>query len=307
MSIQCIVTPVDFSDAARQAAVAACRLAERWGATLLLVHVDELPDMMTIASEPVYAPRSAWTRLETHHAASVEQRLQALEKELCPVGIELRHDYLHAALAEGIADYAAANGASLIILGSRGDVPFTGGNLGDIVDEAPCPVLVIPEVPPDVSRPPHVLQGRHTLIYVEPTGDAETVARAASSLTHQDGQLTFVHVWPQPPLHAVERGVMGHPQSHFVEGLEQTRAALTRELRELASTVELPQTRRDAILDTGEPAVRVPALAREHNCDLVVVPMHRDRSIADEVAGAVPARLLGELRVPILFVPTAPR
>lgn len=75
---------------------------------------------------------------------------QALEKaiaEACPAGesVEIRSHVLEQSPAQALI--AAAEGADLLVVGSRGHGGFTGMLLGSVsqhcVNHAPCPVLVV--------------------------------------------------------------------------------------------------------------------------------------------------------------------
>jgi nucleotide-binding universal stress UspA family protein len=78
-----------------------------------------------------------------------ELTLDAVEQRLTPLGLKVERVIAHDRAANAIVEEAHDWKASLVILGSRGHSPLTTAVLGstsaEVVDHAPCPVLVARE------------------------------------------------------------------------------------------------------------------------------------------------------------------
>jgi nucleotide-binding universal stress UspA family protein len=133
-----IIVGVDGSDPNRLVVEAAARLAASNGATLLLVHADEiLPGRMAPIHE---APAEVTDILQSAEAAAKE--LGANVGGLITASVGLKGP------AGALDEAAVENNADLIVVGTRGRGPWTGTVLGSVsqrlLHNPPCPVLVIP-------------------------------------------------------------------------------------------------------------------------------------------------------------------
>jgi nucleotide-binding universal stress UspA family protein len=136
-----IIVGVDGSDPNRPVVEAAARLAASIGATLLLVHVEEVvPGRMAPHHE---APELATDVLR--EAEEVAQGLGANIGGLIDATAGLKGP------AGALDEAAVENKADLIVVGTRGRGPWAGTVLGSVsqrlLHNPPCPVLVIPNHP----------------------------------------------------------------------------------------------------------------------------------------------------------------
>ncbi len=143
-----IICGVDDSGGAREAATVTGALAERLRARLVLVTVTPPPDDASEAAE------------DSRELASKQRR--DAELLLAEVAVDLhlgaRVERL-VALGEPVdrlAAIAEAEGAHLIVTGSRGRGPLRSALLGSVSTalgaRAPCPVVIVPSRPPSVRR-----------------------------------------------------------------------------------------------------------------------------------------------------------
>jgi nucleotide-binding universal stress UspA family protein len=135
--IRSIGVAYDARDQSRHALAAARRLAEGLGARLVLLGAYDLP---TFAGP---ALSTSWDIDPAKRDAFV-QRLRDAAADIADVEVEIR--VLDGPAAAAIR--AAAGDVDLIVAGSRGYGPIRsvllGGVSRQLVDEAPCPVLVVP-------------------------------------------------------------------------------------------------------------------------------------------------------------------
>ena len=138
-----ILVPTDFSETADAALDCATTLAERFGASLRLVHVFDDPYAAAIYTPEVYAPMPPDIRERI--LTDVRRRLAEQLTGIAPV--EATSEVLEAAPAEAIVDDARAHGADLIVMGTHGRRGLSHMLLGSVAERvlrtAPCPVLVV--------------------------------------------------------------------------------------------------------------------------------------------------------------------
>jgi universal stress protein A len=144
IQIRTILAPTDFSPHADAALRYACGLAEKFGATLHLLHV--LNDVVPVGPDPMLAPVMPPEYYRESEQASHDAlktlldpswgRLCAVETTVCwgtPV--------------DSIIDHAKRRGIDLIVIATHGRTGLSHVLLGSvaerIVREAPCPVLTI--------------------------------------------------------------------------------------------------------------------------------------------------------------------
>lgn len=148
-----ILCAVDFSPDSRAALRWACRQAELTGAPLTLLHVVHDP----AASPGFYRhPEAEWLQPMTEVAEEMMAEFLAAEREANPDCKPL-HDAetrLVPGLPPGrIVEVAAAIGASLVVVGSRGRTGLPHILLGSVAERvaqtSPVPVVVVKTPEPD--------------------------------------------------------------------------------------------------------------------------------------------------------------
>ena len=144
--IRKILVPVDFSEPSRAALAYAADLAQRFGATIDLVHVWQAPTFFPTATLPevpnVEANIVDLVRKNAEEAtarALAEAKAQGLpvESAHCEPGVPAR----------GIVDLAKAGGYDLIVIGTHGRTGLSHAMMGSVAEKvvrlAPCPVLSV--------------------------------------------------------------------------------------------------------------------------------------------------------------------
>jgi nucleotide-binding universal stress UspA family protein len=134
-----LICGFDDSENARRAVRVAADLARRLEAHLILLHVSEV-------TTPPPGPAFAYAKLQEQALATGERLLQKLCEEE-----RLENAERQVALgtpASVLVDAAAAKGADLLVVGTRGRGALTAAVLGsvssDVASKAPCPVVVVP-------------------------------------------------------------------------------------------------------------------------------------------------------------------
>ena len=152
--IKRILVPLDFSANSDRALVYARGLAQRYGATLHLVHVCEVP-MIPAASSGRYA--IAYSDWSQRLGEETEQQLTRIAAGV--TGCRVTTEVLFGPAASAIVEAASTNDVDLIVMGTHGHRAalrvIMGAVAERVVRTAPCPVLTVRE-----RRPLEVKNGR---------------------------------------------------------------------------------------------------------------------------------------------------
>ncbi len=140
MQVGKVLVTTDFSDAANAAITVARELAERFGATLSVLHVHEPAPTIQDRLIPKGSTRHADARV---HA---EQRLADLASELGLEGVGL-HVVMETSPIEGILKHVEAEGVDVVVMAARGHTALerilVGSVTERVVRHAPCAVLTV--------------------------------------------------------------------------------------------------------------------------------------------------------------------
>lgn len=142
--IKRILVPIDFSTNSRRALDYAAGLAHKFDASLHLVHVCEVPSMIT-ASMDAYA--IAYTDWSQRLGEEAERELVKIAATL--KGLKVTTEVLFGHAAGAIVEAASTNKADLIVMGTHGHgavMHVMMGNVAErVVRTATCPVLTVRE------------------------------------------------------------------------------------------------------------------------------------------------------------------
>lgn len=141
-----IIAAIDFSETSDEALRVACELAAAHDSDLHLLHV--IPDARQQAWS-VEAPGLDFSVLQQESMAEAERMLESRTR---PITAQLprvvRKVVAGLPAAREIDQYAASQGADLIVVGTHGYGPVRRLMLGSVADRvvrmAPCPVLTVP-------------------------------------------------------------------------------------------------------------------------------------------------------------------
>jgi nucleotide-binding universal stress UspA family protein/cytochrome c5 len=142
--IKRILVPLDFSANSTRALDYACRLAVKFGASIHLVHVCEVPGMITASMDAYAIAYTNWSQ-----RLGEEAELQ-LHREAARISdLTITTEVLFGHPATSIIDAAIANRTDLIVMGTHGHgvvMHMVMGNVAErVVRGAPCPVMTVRE------------------------------------------------------------------------------------------------------------------------------------------------------------------
>lgn len=154
-----ILVPHDFGGCAQKAEKLAIELALLHGATLLLVHVTELPHGLSPAT--MISPEGAGvpTSIELYVTDSIRAKLEEVAEPIRRVKIPVESHPVIGDTAPAIVDAAKRLGANLIVMGTHGRRGLSHLLLGSVAEKvlrlSPVPVLTVrsPESESDARHP----------------------------------------------------------------------------------------------------------------------------------------------------------
>lgn len=193
----------------------------------------------------------------------------------------------------GQALVAATTGASMLVVGARGHGAAAGMLMGSVSQyaarHAPCPVVVV--------RPPLDPRSARVVVGVDDSDAASDVLGLAFEVAWRQGRdLTAIHVWHAPALHAP--GVAAPMPSDVSRQLSDATHTLTSRLDQWTS--KYPQVDVLPEVVPGRPG-QVLTRASEHAALLVVGS--RGRGVVEGlVLGSVSQAVLHHARCPVLVV-----
>jgi nucleotide-binding universal stress UspA family protein len=139
-----ILVPTDFSATADAALDYASVLAERFGASIELLHVLDDPFVADGMAAEAYISESPVLRSAMLRDARERLRHRASAREGIP---RIETEVLFGHGARTIAEYAAERGIDLIVMGTHGRTGFAHLLLGSVAERlvrtSPCPVLTV--------------------------------------------------------------------------------------------------------------------------------------------------------------------
>lgn len=143
-----ILVGMDGSEASMDASRHAIDIAKKYNSQLIALFVLHIHGIKSVSSTFITAPTSGIELFEKEKKEALEF-LEKVRLEARTEGVELRTEIIESsASVEGsIVDYAESEGASLIVVGTRGKTGFKRLLLGSVasgvITYAHCPVMVV--------------------------------------------------------------------------------------------------------------------------------------------------------------------
>lgn len=145
-----ILFPTDFSDAAQRAFIYALHLADKFGAEITTLHAYDLPQANDIELTP--SLRNFYDNMDLYEFESYRDEVPPLVETAQAHGfdhIQMQHVLKKGDPESAILEVAVTDAIDLIVMGTTGarglKEIFMGSTAGEVMENAPCPVLAIPE------------------------------------------------------------------------------------------------------------------------------------------------------------------
>jgi nucleotide-binding universal stress UspA family protein len=248
---------VDFSERSAGAVRYAALLARHFASELTLLHVFAPPQL---EFGDAAGPDSMLSELYRNRAREVAHELdQFLTQELA--GVNVRRVAGEGDAAHRIVEYAHQQHASLIVMATHGYGPFRrfilGSNTAKVLHDADCPVWTGAHL----EQAPAAAYGLRRIVCAVDLGpqSRKTVEWAMGMQTEFAAELTLVHATTP---------ISDDPEAMAAEWLARMRQNAEAELRSLQRET---QANAALVVERGEPAHVISAVASRTNADLVVI------------------------------------
>jgi len=295
MTIKKILFPTDFSRCSDQALIHALSLAERYGATLLIVHVllpleydpydlgHHLPDLETLQNEI--------DRLSSCQVKSVIERRSYRD-------ITIEQSAIRGiSAAPTILEHAADRGIDLIVMGTHGRRGINHFILGSVAEEvvrfAPCPVITVREKKHQAANTVF----RQILVPIDFSEFSRDAISHAKYLANEFGATVRI-------LHIVEEVI--HP-SFYVTGqtsltawYPEVEATTLKEMKRIAEEAPGPQVPLEFHIKEGRAAVDIIGFVKKNEIDLIVMASHGLTGIEHLLLGSVTEKVVRMSPCPLL-------
>lgn len=146
-----ILFPTDFTEISDNAFVYALNLAAKTGATITALHTYALPKIKGAANLP-RTMQEVYESIKVEEFKSFQDKIPHLTKIAAEQGlteVPVQHVIKSGELVRTIILNARDLEADLIVMGTSGSSGFkeilVGSNAGEVLENAYCPVLVVPE------------------------------------------------------------------------------------------------------------------------------------------------------------------
>jgi nucleotide-binding universal stress UspA family protein len=303
LQIKTILVPLDFSRTSIQALKYTIPLAEEFGATIHLVHVQPADDFTALENAGGLMLNCA------DSIALMQDRLS----EALPKKRPFWPDNCHVVSGrpfEEICKLAGRLEASLIVLPTRGlsrlKHAFLGSTAERVVRYAPCPVLIprgaqFKLINWDGSGDGRRLHLRRILAPVDFSDCSMAGVRYAALLARRTGAiLRLVHVvFPHTEILTLDR-VTGDLST--VAHTAKVTARLR--MKELLGHSFLQGVKAETIIRTGQETDKICAEAARDNVVLVVISTHGRTGFKRAVIGSVAEQVVRYAECPVLTVPS---
>lgn len=293
-SLETILAATDLSPACDPVLRAAGAIALRTGAALHVIHAFDLPP------SPYLDGRQGATTFPGR-IASARAALQAQVERTVPAGVPVAEQRIEIYAAHrAIAEYAAALGAGLVVIGPHTHEGLEAGVLGSTADrlmrtlQAPCLIVrgdfalplrrvLVPVDLSEAARPALV----HALRWADALGHAaEPPAR--------DTEVVVVHVVPR---------LADAPELPFDHATVAPGVNAEVEAAFQAAGAPRHVSVREEVLWGEQPADEIVGLAQREWMDLVVVATHGHGALARALVGSTASAVARRAPCPVLLVP----
>jgi nucleotide-binding universal stress UspA family protein len=273
-----ILCPTDFSRLSASAVALAVEVARAQHAEIDVVHVVE-------SSRPEKGgdPRVELMRLVT------QTRLR---------GASVSGVILHGDVVGRILEHARAWPADLLVMGThdgrRGQDWALGSVTERVLRRSPCPVLVTAFE----TEPGEVVRPRRILCPSDFSGASQAALEYAAVLAQGFGaRITLLHVLEWFPGHGdvTHLHIPEYQMDVAQEAIERLRRSVPPGARALCSG--------ETVVAVGRPHREIVRVARERQADLILLGIHRGRTLDRALGGSTVGHVVRETRCPLLAVP----
>lgn len=296
LRIKKILVPIDFSQSSVQALRFACRYAEFYEASLILMHVN-----------PVVLSPDVKHSLKRKESAmlqeKVREQLAAIHRKERKRDLPMESVVANGVPYREIVDAARKWKADLIVISTHGHTGLAHVMLGStaerVVRDAPCPVITVHQKLLEQNGA-RFAPGRIKKILV-PTDFSKasraTIRKALQFARQQGASVDLLHV--SEPLVYPEYPEFGYVDVQLLtEQLTDSAEKQLQKIRNQSRDSDLIST---ALVREGIPFKEIVAYAKESKADLVVTSTHGRSGFLGALLGSTSERIVQHAPCPVLI------
>jgi nucleotide-binding universal stress UspA family protein len=293
-----ILVPTDFSATSDAALTYAKRLAERFDASLHLVHAFEDPFTTAAFAAEAYTtlPLALREQLVLDAEARLTDRLSTDER----IRFNGTAEIVTGTPSAAIVDYARTLGIDLIVMGTHGRGGMAHVLLGSVAERvvrtAHCPVLTLRD------RPNRAIQ--HILVPTDFSATADAALDYAFALAARFGaDVQLLHVLDDPFL------AEGMTAEAYIAEAPTVRTAMLRDAQTRLTHRAVPPSADVTVYSEvlfGHNAKTIAEYAAMRNIDVIVMGTHGRTGVAHLLLGSVAERLVRTAPCPVFTVRQTP-
>jgi len=290
-NIERTLCPVDFSEYSVLAFAYASSLAHHCGAKLFAQYVVELGQYPSAD----FAPNAdTYDEFCATLLCQGEARLRAFIQSHRQHDVDPQCIASKGMAAESILSFAKQNAINLIVMGTHGFRGFERLMLGSTTEKvlrrAPCPVLAVPKLPPELAASAtsgDEVELRQIVVCTDFSESSnEAVEYAFSVAEEYNARLTLVHVLEDVPT---------------PECVEDTASAYKR-LDELVPAQTKPNGNISTAVRIGKAYREICQFAHESHANLVIMAVRGRDSLDDAIFGSATYRVIQSGTCPVLAI-----
>jgi nucleotide-binding universal stress UspA family protein len=304
-NIRNILVPVDFSEMSEPAIETAHRLAQRFGAAVHFVHVQECyyPAGFMVPGAPM--PMSMITFRQDDADRIRTQLGELAEKHGIPISnCHMRNDV---PVFNGVCKVARQMKADLIVMQTHGHTGmarfFEGSHAERIVQHAPCPVLVARKCGREASGQRISESIDRILVPVDFSRSSFEALEYAIEFAEKVAARLIV-------FHAVHLGYAfsadGYAMCDLSVLIKDVRKGAEQEMQKFVRLAKFRGVKFETIVKIAPPTSEICAFAEECDADLIITATHGRTGLKHLLMGSVAEQVVRYARQPVLVVPSHP-
>ena len=297
LNIKTILVPIDFSETSIQAINPAHKLAQRFGARVHLVHVENLVFAAGFESPmPIAVSAVDAVALQRDHASRLKKlRSLATREHLWPGDCHLLSDM---PAFESICRLARDIDADLIVMPTHGRTGLKHVVLGStaerIVQHSPCPVFICRNRAAAIDK---------ILVPVDFSDcSLEALKEAAAFAKRVAAKLVILHVVYLDLAFTAD----GYAMYDMSAAINRAKQVAEKKMRSFVRRVAFGGVKFKTRVEVGAPISQVCNFAEKEDVDLIITSTHGRTGLKHVVLGSVAEQIVRYASRPVLVVPSHP-
>ena len=304
-NIRQILVPIDFSKMSIQAIETAKGLAQRFEASIHLVHVRQFGSPIGfMAPPPPFAPLSVAT-YDQEEEKRIARQLNGLANNYS-LSSETCHLLRGAPAFDGICRLAQQIPVDLIVTSTHGRTglkhAFLGSTAERVVQHSPCPVFVARQTRRQSKK--SALSFNTILVPVDFSGCSLEGLTYAISIANKFAAKIIL-------LHAVYLGYAytsdGYAMYDLSAVTDTLRKDAERQMRVFVKAAKFGGVKFKTVVTIGSPVTEICAFAQDHNVDLIIASTHGRTGFKHVLIGSTAEHVVRRAPCSVVVVPSHPK